>query len=103
MVSDTALSANSVAMSSLSENTMYYWRVYAINLAGNSNWSSSWSFTTVPSAAIKSHSNLSQKIAIRQDQNGIAFYLPGFSEHGEVRILALSGKIVAVLPAKEPP
>ena len=46
IANDTTVSTTSRSVSSLTVNTTYYWRVYAINSAGNSSWSSIWSFTT---------------------------------------------------------
>lgn len=46
--SDTAFS-----VSGLENNTTYFWRVSALNLAGESNHSSIWSFTTVTATAIE--------------------------------------------------
>ncbi|KAA9340723.1 LamG-like jellyroll fold domain-containing protein [Adhaeribacter soli] len=44
----TGLTATSVQASGLANNTQYFWRVKASNVAGSSNWSAVWSFTTVP-------------------------------------------------------
>jgi len=41
-ISGTSISVNT----SLSEGTIYYWRVKASNADGSGNWSSKWSFTT---------------------------------------------------------
>jgi len=44
------ISSTSYAVSGLSNNTTYYWRVNATNAGGTSDWSSVWSFTTIISA-----------------------------------------------------
>lgn len=44
------ITANSVTVNGLQNNTEYYWRVRASNSSGTSNWSSVWAFTTVDSA-----------------------------------------------------
>jgi Leucine-rich repeat (LRR) protein len=40
------ISNTNFSVSNLQENTLYYWRVNASNVAGVSNWSDVWSFTT---------------------------------------------------------
>src|ERR1041385_8984421 len=47
-VDDSALVSTSRQVGSLANNTTYYWRVNAKNSGGTSNWSTAWSFTTVP-------------------------------------------------------
>jgi hypothetical protein len=42
------ITTTSQSVSGLSTSTSYYWRVNATNAAGSSNWSTVWSFTTVP-------------------------------------------------------
>ncbi|WP_034890963.1 LamG-like jellyroll fold domain-containing protein [Gillisia sp. Hel_I_29] len=41
-----AITATSVEVSNLENNSSYYWRVLATNSLGDSNWSSIWNFTT---------------------------------------------------------
>jgi hypothetical protein len=51
VVNQTGITSTSRAISGLSNNMTYYWRVNATNTAGTSAWSSTvWSFTTVPGA-----------------------------------------------------
>jgi hypothetical protein len=50
VVNQTGIAATSYAVSGLTNNTTYYWRVNATNTAGTSGWSSSRSFTTVSSS-----------------------------------------------------
>jgi hypothetical protein len=53
VVNQTGITSTSRAISGLSNNTTYYWRVNATNTAGTSAWSSQvWSFITVPGAPI---------------------------------------------------
>jgi chitinase len=47
IVNHTDVTSTSFSISGLSNNTVYYWRVLAKNVGGNSGWSSIWSFTTV--------------------------------------------------------
>ncbi|MBI3005411.1 MAG: fibronectin type III domain-containing protein [Ignavibacteriales bacterium] len=45
---DSAISGTSHTVSSLNNNTVYYWRVSSRYLLLSSDWSNVWSFTTVP-------------------------------------------------------
>jgi Concanavalin A-like lectin/glucanases superfamily/Secretion system C-terminal sorting domain len=56
------ITATSKSISGLSHLTRYYWRVYARNARGTSNWSSVWSFVT---------SDITWKIDITASSNGI--------------------------------
>jgi hypothetical protein len=47
VVDDSTLTAASKAISSLTNNTLYYWRVNAKNAGGASAWSTAFSFTTI--------------------------------------------------------
>lgn len=46
IMNDSTLTTNSKTVSSLSYNTIYYWRIRAANSDGWGNWSSVWRFTT---------------------------------------------------------
>ena len=47
----TGVASTSTSVTSLNNNTKYYWRVDATNTGGTSAWSSVWNFTTVALAA----------------------------------------------------
>ncbi|MBI1804777.1 MAG: T9SS type A sorting domain-containing protein [Ignavibacteria bacterium] len=48
VLDDSTVTTTSRQVSGLLNNTTYYWRVNAKGSSGTSNWSSTWSFTTVP-------------------------------------------------------
>ncbi len=51
IVNQSGLIGTSFAVTGLSDNTQYYWRVLATNSAGDSNWSTPFNFTTLPNIA----------------------------------------------------
>src|SRR3989339_2008145 len=50
LLEDSTLVTTSRAVTGLSNNTVYYWRVRAKNAGGVSAWASAWSFTTIIAA-----------------------------------------------------
>lgn len=46
VLGEQTVSGSSATVSGLTNGVTYFWRVYAANSAGTSNWSSVWSFTT---------------------------------------------------------
>ena len=46
-VDQSGLTSTSLQVSGLANNTIYYWRVNAINVSGTSLWSTAWQFTTI--------------------------------------------------------
>src|SRR5690606_22993619 len=42
------ITATSATVTGLDFNTLYYWRVRATNTSGDSEWSETWNFTTLP-------------------------------------------------------
>lgn len=46
------IATTNLALSGLSPNTLYYWRVRAANTTTTSNWSAVWNFTTLPAAPV---------------------------------------------------
>jgi hypothetical protein len=51
LIDDSTLSTTSKAISGLSYNAVYYWRVQAKNAGGASSWTSPWSMTILPMPA----------------------------------------------------
>ncbi len=47
LTDDATLTSGSKPLSALLNSTMYYWRVRAKSLSGTSNWTDSWTFTTI--------------------------------------------------------
>lgn len=60
IVNDTTTSLSNRA-ASLVSNTMYHWRVYSINDAGNSAWSKVFSFFTGTTFALAAHSQMANQ------------------------------------------
>jgi len=53
VIDQSGITGTSRAISGLSNNTTYYWRVNATNAGGTSAWSSVWSFTTVAGGGLE--------------------------------------------------
>ncbi len=51
IVDQSGVIETSFAVTGLSNNTQYYWRVLSTNSAGDSNWSAAFNFTTLPTIA----------------------------------------------------
>ncbi|MFZ1082077.1 MAG: fibronectin type III domain-containing protein [Candidatus Kryptoniota bacterium] len=47
VINDSTITSTSRTTGALSEGTLYYWRVQAINAAGSSGWSTAWNFSTL--------------------------------------------------------
>ena len=71
VLDQSGVTATTVQAGVLSENTPYYWRVQAVNVAGSSSWSTTWSFTTelpVPAVpALSSPLDLATAVTISPD------------------------------------
>jgi YVTN family beta-propeller protein len=90
MVADTVLSGTTRLVSSPIANTPYYWRVYAINAAGNSAWSSVWSFT-VSTTGARQETVLAAGSAFAV-KNGIAAYALAQECPVDLRIFDILGQ-----------
>ena len=51
IVDEVGVTETSIEVTGLSNDTQYYWRVLATNSAGDSNWSTPFNFTTLPTIA----------------------------------------------------
>ena len=67
VLDQSGISVTSYNMNGLNKNTTYYWRVYATGTGGTSEWSNTWTFSTIsspPPPGLSSPSNGSTGIAI---------------------------------------
>ena len=68
MLDDSTLTGTSRQMSSLTNNTTYYWHVKAKDAGGTSEWSSLWSFTTMgPTIVEQLGSDIPRMYALHQN------------------------------------
>ncbi len=97
----------SFTVSSLDANTTYYWRVKALNAAGNSAWSEVWSFSTL-STGLDEPARADTPTEYRLDQNYpnpfnsstvITFSLPE-PTHVQLLIYDVTGKLIFTLLEK---
>jgi photosystem II stability/assembly factor-like uncharacterized protein len=51
-IDESQISSTNFAVTGLSTNTQYYWRVRGNNVTGSSRWSNAWNFQTAPATAI---------------------------------------------------
>jgi len=99
---EQCLENRAVIISGLQPNTIYYWRVRASNLAGNSSWSETWTFNTdiVVSAG---HEDLPVRLLLHQNYpnpfNPVTTIRFEVHEPGQVKISVYSeiGELVATL------
>ena len=68
VLDQSGITGTTAILSGLSNSTTYYWRVLSHNAGGDSLWSSTWSFTTVPGIAdapvLSAPSDLSTDVAL---------------------------------------
>ncbi len=72
VVDQSGIADTSYTVSGLANNTTYFWRVSAMNVGGTSNWSNSWSFTTIlatPTLVTPSDSTVNQPINLTLQWN----------------------------------
>lgn len=93
--SDSSLTQNNAQLTGLSANTVYYWRVKAVNISGESEWSDVHSFTTsslvtpVALNPVNDEKNVSLSAALIWSQSVNADnYTLQLSEHENFRIKA---------------
>lgn len=91
-------------LDTLAEATTYYWRVQAINVAGESDWSPAWGFTTgKPNSVNDGDDVLPEEIVLNQNypnpfnpETTITFSIPK-NEMVRLAIFDISGKFVREL------
>ena len=70
VLDQNGITGTTATLSGLSNSITYYWRVLSHNAGGDSAWSSTWSFTTVPAIAdvptLSAPSDLSTDVALNE-------------------------------------
>ena len=76
VLDQNGITGTTATLSGLSNGITYYWRVLSHNAGGDSAWSSTWSFTTVPAIAdapvLSAPSDLSTDVALNETLSWIA-------------------------------
>ena len=83
----------------LSEDTVYYWRVKAANVAGKSGWSETWNFRTILTTGIKDIDHLIEFKVYPNPSKG-KFYIESLSLENQNVIITIfdnSGHLIRIL------
>jgi hypothetical protein len=95
-VDDSGITDTFHTVTGLSEFTVYYWRVRAVNAGGASSWSTVWNFITGTTATLPSTSPLPRAFSFSASHGSVRYSLPSAC-HVSLKYYDLRGRLVAML------